>query len=99
MNAEIENAGSLNGELAAIRDAGLAVNTPEIHGVRTIAAPVFSDGRIVAVMALVGTTATISDDISSVTAKALKRAAAALSDQFGIHDTSPDDAQNEVAPA
>src|SRR5262245_59015309 len=54
--AELEHNPSLAAELAAIRDAGLAVNTPEIHGVRTIAAPVFSDGKTVAVMAVVGTT-------------------------------------------
>lgn len=71
-------------ELQAVRDSGIAINTPEVHGVRTVAAPVFGDGRVVAVMAIVGTTATVSDDISSPAAKALARAAQQLSAQFGV---------------
>lgn len=76
---------NLQAELDAVRDQGLAINTPEVHGVRTVAAPVFSDGRVVAVMAIVGTTATVSDDISSTAAKALKRIAQQLTEQFGAH--------------
>lgn len=72
-------------DLESVRASGLAINSPEIHGVRTIAAPVFSDGNIVAVMALIGTTATVPDDISSYPAKALKKVAARLSEQFGEH--------------
>lgn len=91
--AEIERDPTLAAELAAIRDVGVAVNTPEIHGVRTVAAPVFSEGRIIAVLAVVGTTATVSDDISSSTAKTLKRIAQELSEQFGAHsDTDLDGA-------
>jgi IclR family pca regulon transcriptional regulator len=88
--SEIGGKTALKAELAAIREAGLAVNTPEIHGVRTIAAPVFSDGNIVAVMGVVGTTATVSDDLTSHTALALARVAAELSRQFGDHLASPD---------
>lgn len=83
LDSEIGRSPRLAAELAAIRDAGLAVNTPEIHGVRTIAAPVFSEGKIIAVLAVLGTTATVSDDISSLTAKTLKRRANELSAQFG----------------
>lgn len=71
-------------ELQAVRDAGVAINTPEVHGVRTVAAPVFSEDRVVAVMAIVGTTATVSDDISSSAAKALVAAANQLTEQFGM---------------
>jgi DNA-binding IclR family transcriptional regulator len=94
--AELDHNPALAAELAAIRDAGLAVNTPEIHGVRTIAAPVFSDGKTVAVMGVVGTTATISDDISSHAAKTLKRVAAELSEQFGTHGGAAADAVGDV---
>lgn len=82
--ADLADDRSLAGELQAVRDAGVAINTPEVHGVRTVAAPVFSDGRIVAVMAIVGTTATVSDDISSPAAKALVAAAHQLTEQFGL---------------
>lgn len=75
-------------ELRVIRDTGLAINSPEVHGVRTVAAPVFSDGTIVAVMALIGTTATLADDISSSAAKALKRRARQLSEHFGAGGVS-----------
>jgi len=89
LEAELSRNPGLADELAAIRDAGVAVNTPEIHGVRTIASPVFSDGRMVAVLAIVGTTATVSDDVSSHAAKTLKRVAAELSRQLGMPDEEP----------
>lgn len=79
-------------ELAAIRDAGIAVNTPERHGVRTIAAPVFSEDSIVAVLAIVGTTATVPGEVHSGPAALLKQTAAELSDQFGGNGMSVDDA-------
>lgn len=82
--ADLADDEGLAQELQAVRDSGVAINTPEVHGVRTVAAPVFSDGRIVAVMAIVGTTATVSDDISSPAAKALVAAAQELTEQFGI---------------
>lgn len=85
LDLELAREPRLAHELAAIRDAGVAVNTPEIHGVRTIAAPVFGEGRIVAVMGIVGTTATVSTDVSSLAARALKRTAAELTEQFGAH--------------
>lgn len=70
-------------ELDAIRKHGIAVNSPELHGVRTLAAPVFSEGSVVAVLAIVGTTATVSDDVSSETAKQLRAVAQQLSQQLG----------------
>jgi DNA-binding IclR family transcriptional regulator len=82
---DLRTSPQLSKDLESVRASGLAINSPEIHGVRTLAAPVFSDGNIVAVMALIGTTATVPDDISSQPAKALKRIAARLSEQFGEH--------------
>jgi DNA-binding IclR family transcriptional regulator len=84
----------LGDELESVRQEGIATSSPGRHGVRTVAAPVFSDGQVVAVLALVGTTATLSDDISSPAAKALKVMARQLSDQFGAStngtlDTEP----------
>ena len=94
---EFEKRPLLVAELESIRESGVAINTPEIHGVRTIAAPVFSDGRIIAVMALLGTTATVSDDISSSAAKALKRIAGLLTEQFGAHEVSATEASGAIA--
>jgi DNA-binding IclR family transcriptional regulator len=73
----------LAADLEAVRRSGIAVNRGEVHGVRTLAAPVFADGRIVAVMALVGTTTTLSEDVDSPQARALRRAARRLSDVYG----------------
>jgi IclR family pca regulon transcriptional regulator len=73
-------------ELRSIREHGVATSSPARHGVRTIAVPVFGGGEIVAVLGLVGTTATLSDDVSSPTAKALKQAARLLTEQLGEAD-------------
>lgn len=69
----------LRAELAAIRDGHIAINVSEYHGVRTIAAPVFADDQLVAVMALVGTTFTLSESTVSDAAKALRATAERLS--------------------
>ncbi len=73
----------LRTELAAIREGHIAINVSEYHGVRTIAAPVFADGRLIAVMALVGTTSTLSESTSSDAAKALRATAERLSEIRG----------------
>lgn len=78
----------LGPELAKIAEAGVAVNMSEVHGVRAVAAPVFADGRIVAVMALVGTTATLADGPASRPARALERTSRRLSEIYGRHDLS-----------
>lgn len=70
-------------ELRLVREHGIAMNTPGRHGVRTVAAPVFGDGRVVAVLAVVGTTSTVADDISSGTAKAVIAAAETLTARLG----------------
>ncbi|HLI16616.1 MAG TPA: IclR family transcriptional regulator [Acidimicrobiales bacterium] len=85
---ELARSPRLKSDLDAIRETGLAVNFPNVHGVRTIAAPVFGASRIVAVVALVGTTATLSDDLASPAAKALQRAAKKLSELHGMEQAA-----------
>lgn len=77
-------------ELRHVREHGMTMSTPGRHGVRTVAAPVFGDGRIVAVLAVIGTTSTVPDDISSATAKAVVAAAATLTSRLGapFHEAS-----------
>jgi IclR family pca regulon transcriptional regulator len=73
----------LAAELETIRKTGISVNTPVENGVRTIAAPVLQDRNIVAAMAIVGTTASISDRSGSEAAKALLTASHQLSKSLG----------------
>jgi IclR family pca regulon transcriptional regulator len=83
---QLHGAPRLRAELKAVRESGVAVNAPEFHGVRTLAAPVFSDGAIAAVVAVVGTTSTVPDDISSAVAKALRLTAQEITEIYGRHD-------------
>jgi DNA-binding IclR family transcriptional regulator len=76
---QLELSPKLRSELAAIREGHIAINVSEYYGVRTIAAPVFADGQLVAVMALVGTTTSLSESTSSDAAKALRATAERLS--------------------
>jgi DNA-binding IclR family transcriptional regulator len=73
-------------ELRDIREAGIATNFSEVYGVRTVAAPVFADGRIIAVLALVGTTATLPGDMDSPAVLALRRTAQRLTELHGTHE-------------
>jgi DNA-binding IclR family transcriptional regulator len=84
--AELRQVPGLEKELEAVRKEGLAVGDPGRHGVRTLAVPVLNEGSVLAVLALIGTTATLSDDISSPAAKSLRRVASTLSAQFGRDD-------------
>lgn len=83
---QLEHSPRLRGELSAIRESHIAINVSEYHGVRTIAAPVFADSQLVAVMALVGTTSTLSESASSDAAKALRATAERLSEIRGKFD-------------
>lgn len=76
----------LRSELTAIRESHVGLNISEYHGVRTVAAPVFADDQILAVMALVGTTTTLSESASSDAAKALRSTAERLSAIRGKDD-------------
>ncbi|WAU81166.1 IclR family transcriptional regulator [Streptomyces sp. Qhu-G9] len=76
-------------ELAAIRHHGLSVNSPAVNGVRTIAAPIFDGDKISGTLAVVGTTATVPDDVKAPMAQALLETARALSQRLGPSDGEP----------
>jgi len=76
-------------ELAAIRQHGLSVNSPAINGVRTIAAPIFEGDMISGAMAVIGTTVSVPDDVSSPMAQALLETTRALSQRLGNSAGSP----------
>ncbi len=75
----------LAAEFDTIREHGLSLNSPDINGVRTIAAPIFEGDTIVAAMAIVGTAVTVSADVDSAMAQALVRTTRALSEGLGGH--------------
>ncbi|MFH9066733.1 IclR family transcriptional regulator [Streptomyces coeruleorubidus] len=79
----------LNEELEAIRKHGLSVNSPTVNGVRTVAAPIFEGDTISGTLAIVGTTATVSDDVTSPMAQALLETARALSQRLGTSEDVP----------
>lgn len=81
--ATLRRSPELAEELASIRDNGIYLNSPVDNGVRTLAAPVFQDSRIVATMAIVGTTASLSDKRSAPAARALVHATHALTEALG----------------
>lgn len=83
LSAVLRRSPDLRAELESIRETGIYLNSPVDNGVRTLAAPVFQDSRIVATMAMVGTTASLSDKGSSPAAKALLRVSRALTDTLG----------------
>lgn len=73
-------------ELEAIRQHGLSLNSPDINGVRTIAAPVFGGGTIVATMAIVGTTVSVCSEVDAPMAQALLDTTRELSNRLGNAD-------------
>jgi DNA-binding IclR family transcriptional regulator len=79
----------LSEELEAIRQHGLSVNSPTVNGVRTVAAPIFEGDKISGTLAIVGTTATVSDDVKSPMAQALLETARALSQRLGTSEDAP----------
>jgi DNA-binding IclR family transcriptional regulator len=70
-------------ELARIRRTRVATNSDLVEGIRAIATPVFQEQELVAAMALVGTTASIPEEVGSPTALLLIDAAASLSAEVG----------------
>ncbi|MFE4668059.1 IclR family transcriptional regulator [Streptomyces sp. NPDC056716] len=76
-------------ELEAIRKYGLSVNSPTVNGVRTIAAPIFEGDKISGTLAIVGTTATVSDDVGSAMAQQLLETSRALSQRLGTTEDTP----------
>ncbi|WP_432969939.1 IclR family transcriptional regulator [Dactylosporangium sp. CA-233914] len=65
-----------------IRRTGMAVNTQVDYGVRVLAAPVFEQTRVVAAMALMGTSVTLSGEDEASAAAALRRVSGELSSQL-----------------
>jgi DNA-binding IclR family transcriptional regulator len=78
---------SLNGlardEVEGIHRTRVATNSDLVAGIRAIATPVFQEQELVAAMALVGTTASIPDDVDSASARLLIDAASSLSQELG----------------
>ena len=70
-------------EAAAIRRTRLATNSDLVEGIRAIATPVFQEEQLVAAMALVGTSASIPEDVNSAGALQLIEAASSLSAELG----------------
>ncbi|MEV7982701.1 MULTISPECIES: IclR family transcriptional regulator [Streptomyces] len=85
----VRRSAELNDELDAIRKHGLSVNSPTVNGVRTIAAPIFDGDKISGTLAIVGTTATVPDDVASPMAQALVETARALSQRLGNSEDGP----------
>jgi IclR family pca regulon transcriptional regulator len=95
----IDTVPELDANMRQILETGLAANTPALSGVRSVAAPVFQDGRIVASMALVGTVPALDDSVDALTSKELKAAAEALSKRIGEradNGSAPHDADDQV---
>lgn len=73
----------LREELRHVRSTGFSVNSPDGHGTRTIAAPVFTEGHVVATIAVVGTTESISAAPESPMVRALLQTTANLASGLG----------------
>jgi IclR family pca regulon transcriptional regulator len=71
-------------ELEDVRETGLAFNERIVEGIAALASPVFQGEEIVATMALVGTSASVTADASSEAARALREASAGLSAELGF---------------
>lgn len=69
-------------ELVRIRSTLVSVKSPVVNGLRTLSAPVFSGGRIVAALAVVATSVSVGGDIDRHIA-ALTTTAATLSEELG----------------
>lgn len=70
-------------ELASIRAEGISTNSPAMHGVRTIAAPVFEHGQITASLAVVGTAVSMSSEQEDSIVQCLRTAAIDVSADLG----------------
>lgn len=86
LKGRLRRSPALAEELDTIRQLGLSLNSPDINGVRTIAAPIFEGGSIVAAMALVGTAVTVSAEMDSPMAQALLDTTRKLSEGLGGND-------------
>ncbi|QWF23237.1 IclR family transcriptional regulator [Nocardioides sp. LMS-CY] len=71
-------------ELETIRErGGLSLNSPDVNGLRTIAAPIFEGSAITATMAIVGTATSVPDELTHPMAQALVETTRELSSGLG----------------
>jgi DNA-binding IclR family transcriptional regulator len=73
----------LRAEIEKIRRDGISANTPSVNGVRSIAAPIWRGGILIAAVAIVGTTTSVPEGTDSPLAEALRRTAATVSAELG----------------
>jgi len=76
--------GETGDDLDRVRSTRLAFNARIVEGIAALASPVFQGDEIAASMALVGTTAAITEDPDTVLARRLRDAAAGLSAELGF---------------
>ncbi|MDI9917678.1 IclR family transcriptional regulator [Rhodococcus sp. IEGM 1379] len=69
-------------ELERIRETGISLKSPVVNGLRTLAAPVFQTGRVVAALAVVATSVSSDDEVDRNT-DALRSCAERLSATLG----------------
>lgn len=79
VKAALEDNPGLSDEMAVIRDEGVAVNLIAVSGVRVVAVPVLSKGKIVASLAVIGTSHSVPEEAKSAMAGRLKEVADLLS--------------------
>ena len=85
--AELQRNPPLAQTIEEIRRYGVCVNTPEVTGVRTIAAPVLAHGTVVAAMAVVGTSVTVPEFVEHPMVQRLAETTSALSAQLSARHT------------
>jgi DNA-binding IclR family transcriptional regulator len=71
-------------ERASILEHRVAVNSQVVDGIRAIATPIFQGGELTAVMALVGTIASLPEQPDSTLARKLRTAGEQLSGDLGF---------------
>lgn len=82
LRTELQSNPEFAEELERIRATFVSVKSPVVNGLRTLSAPVFSGGRVVAALAVVATSVSVNGDIDRHIA-ALKRTAENLSLDLG----------------
>ncbi|MDO1485124.1 transcriptional regulator PcaR [Rhodococcus rhodochrous] len=82
LRREIQTDPEFAEELDAIRESGVSVKSPVVNGIRTLAAPVFQGGQVVAALAVVAI-AIPGEDVVERHIHELRRAAENLSAELG----------------
>ncbi len=75
VKAALEDNPGLSDEMAVIRAEGVSVNLIAVSGVRAVAVPVLSDGKIVASLAVIGTSYSVPEEAKAALAARLKEVA------------------------